>query len=207
MTQKTEKIKIKYYAIRVGRQTGIFTSWNECFEYTNRYPNAEFKKFKELSQAEEYLVTDTSLDKGEGIGNSGLHAYISGSFDRVKDKAFYGSVILQDGDLIHKIFGATNKYTNVSNVTGKLAAFVYTLTWAINQGYKEIIIHYDYVGIFRWANGQWKANKEYAKRYIEFMELIKDRIDIKFVYFEDYRDNEYSRMAYKLSKSIKNKEK
>lgn len=38
------------------------------------------------------------------------------------------------------------------------------------------------------------------------MKLINDRIDIKFVYFEDYRDNEYSRMAYKLSKSVSNKE-
>jgi len=37
---------------------------------------------------------------------------------------------------------------------------------------KKITIYYDYQGIEKWANGEWKAKKRLTKEYVEF---IKDK--------------------------------
>ena len=39
------KEKSKYYAVKVGRVPGIYSSWDECLEQVNKYPKAKFKKF------------------------------------------------------------------------------------------------------------------------------------------------------------------
>jgi hypothetical protein len=43
-----------YYAVRVGRTTGIFTSWADCFQATNGTTN-EFRGFESLDGAQHYL--------------------------------------------------------------------------------------------------------------------------------------------------------
>ncbi len=45
----------KFYAVRVGRSTGIFLTWGECQEAVHGYRAAEFKSFKTRREAEEYL--------------------------------------------------------------------------------------------------------------------------------------------------------
>ena len=41
-----------YYAVKKGRETGIFESWEECQKQITGLSGAEFKKFKILHQAE-----------------------------------------------------------------------------------------------------------------------------------------------------------
>jgi transposase InsO family protein len=45
----------KFYAVRVGRSTGIFLTWGECQDSVNGYRAAEFKSFKTRREAEAYL--------------------------------------------------------------------------------------------------------------------------------------------------------
>ncbi len=45
----------KFYAVRNGRKTGIFTSWDECREQTDGFPSAEFKSFVSRDEAERYI--------------------------------------------------------------------------------------------------------------------------------------------------------
>jgi hypothetical protein len=45
----------KYYAVRIGRKPGIYQSWNECEQYVKGYPNAKYKLFSTLRDAELYL--------------------------------------------------------------------------------------------------------------------------------------------------------
>ena len=46
---------MKYYAVRCGRKTGIFTDWASCKEAVDGFPGAEFKSFKKESDALRYL--------------------------------------------------------------------------------------------------------------------------------------------------------
>lgn len=45
----------KYYAIRVGMNTGVFETWEECKANVEGYPGALYKSFKTLPEAYEYL--------------------------------------------------------------------------------------------------------------------------------------------------------
>lgn len=45
----------KYYAVRVGRKTGVFDNWVDCKQQTVKYPKAEFKSFFSYQEALNYL--------------------------------------------------------------------------------------------------------------------------------------------------------
>jgi ribonuclease HI len=51
MSKKTKK----YYAVRSGRELGIYLTWEECKAQVDGYPNAEYKGFSALRDAEVYL--------------------------------------------------------------------------------------------------------------------------------------------------------
>ncbi len=44
-----------YYAVRVGREPGIYRTWEECKAQVDGYPKAQFKGFGSLADAEAYL--------------------------------------------------------------------------------------------------------------------------------------------------------
>lgn len=45
----------KYYAVKKGKKTGIFSTWEECRASVEGCPGAEYKGFAELAEAESYL--------------------------------------------------------------------------------------------------------------------------------------------------------
>lgn len=47
--------KIVYYAVRKGREVGIFTDWAKASALVTGYPDARFKKFSVLKDAEEFM--------------------------------------------------------------------------------------------------------------------------------------------------------
>ena len=49
------KSKNKYYAVKNGRRTGIFKTWQECQKHTTGFSRAEFQSFTTISAAENYL--------------------------------------------------------------------------------------------------------------------------------------------------------
>lgn len=46
----------KIYAVFVGRKPGIYETWEECEAQVARFPNAKFKRFKRLEDAEHYML-------------------------------------------------------------------------------------------------------------------------------------------------------
>ncbi|MFT8767281.1 MAG: ribonuclease H family protein [Lentilactobacillus hilgardii] len=53
--------KIKYYAVRKGLQTGIFTTWDETSKQVSGFSGAEYKSFKSKSEAEGFLTGKQSI--------------------------------------------------------------------------------------------------------------------------------------------------
>ncbi|MBO5115311.1 MAG: RNase H1/viroplasmin domain-containing protein, partial [Peptococcaceae bacterium] len=45
----------KYYAVKVGRETGIFTSWDVCKAQVQGYSGAVHKGFATLEEAQAFL--------------------------------------------------------------------------------------------------------------------------------------------------------
>ena len=51
---QTSRVR-KYYAVRQGFRTGLYTSWVDCEREVKGFPNAEYKSFKLQGEAERYL--------------------------------------------------------------------------------------------------------------------------------------------------------
>jgi len=45
----------KFYAVKKGKKTGIFSTWDECKEQVTGFKGAVYKSFKTLSEAEAFL--------------------------------------------------------------------------------------------------------------------------------------------------------
>ena len=50
-----KKPKMKYYAVRRGRQTGLFNDWESCEQQVEGFSNCEFKSFQNERDALDYL--------------------------------------------------------------------------------------------------------------------------------------------------------
>ena len=48
----------KYYAVKKGRSTGIFATWEECKASVNGYSGAQYKSFSTPEEAQRYLKGD-----------------------------------------------------------------------------------------------------------------------------------------------------
>ncbi|XP_055981310.1 ribonuclease H1 [Sorex fumeus] len=58
-----------FYAVRRGRQTGVFQTWNECRVQVDRFPAARFKKFATEEEAWAFVRNSGSPDGAEGQKN------------------------------------------------------------------------------------------------------------------------------------------
>ena len=63
--------KKKFYAVKQGRKTGIFLTWDDCKKQVMGYPGAIYKSFGTEAEAKEYL--------GIGSAVAGLDSGISGT--------------------------------------------------------------------------------------------------------------------------------
>lgn len=58
-----------FYAVRRGRRTGVFATWNECKAQVDRFPAARFKKFATEDEAWAFVRNSVSPDGSEGQKN------------------------------------------------------------------------------------------------------------------------------------------
>ena len=50
-----------FYAVKNGRNTGIFTTWDECREQVNKFPNPIYKKFSTYDEADAYIKSSSKI--------------------------------------------------------------------------------------------------------------------------------------------------
>ena len=96
-----------YYAVKIGKNPGIYSSWEECEKQVKGYPNAQFKKWKTREEAEAYINgNSTSTPHGSGVSSLGLGSKTP-SFREEKGKAELFPA--QDGSLtaIEELFQST----------------------------------------------------------------------------------------------------
>lgn len=55
---------MKYYAVKVGKITGVFDNWNECNSSVTGFPGAIYKSFKTKEEAEAFLNGDIIIKEG-----------------------------------------------------------------------------------------------------------------------------------------------
>ena len=190
----------KFYAVKNGRKTGVFLTWDECKDQVAGFKGAVFKSFKTLSEAEVFL--GENVERVVNIEKvAGVYAYIDGSFDRVN--GIYGSgVVIVDGDEKHEYKHACNRedYAQLHNVAGELEAAKFVMWYAADKKISEITLFYDYQGIEDWATGTWQAKLPYTQDYVKFYNKVKTRVKVNFVKVEAHTGVELNELADKLAK-------
>lgn len=200
---------MKYYAVKTGKQTGIFTNWDECKKSVNGFSGAVYKSFKSEKEALEYLngATNTvnasevsEIAKTSPVDSNTAIAYCDGSYNDDIKKFSYGVVVMYDGKE-YEFAKAFNVVDESRNVTGEIFGAMKAMQFCLDNNIKALDLYYDYAGIEAWATGNWKANKELTKKYANFCKALKDKLNVNFIKVQAHTGVELNERADKLAKA------
>ena len=164
----------KFYAVKKGRKTGIFTTWEECKASVNGYSGAQYKSFSTPEEAERYLKGDQAPPSGFPEEEC-CTAYVDGSFDQDKKAYSYGCILLYQGErteMSQAFRGGED--ISMRNVAGELEGAMAAMDYCEKRNIKVLHLYYDYQGIESWATGEWKRNKPGTIRYKNFYDSLKN---------------------------------
>ena len=222
--------KPRFYAVRRGREKGIFSSWEECKKQVVGFAGAEYKSFSSINDAQDYLDQTFSGEErpkkkkmsreqkleyyknvAENLSNEipkgKMIAYVDGSFDKEKNRYSCGCVMITQGDVsVFSDFGMRPEAVPSRNVAGELTAAMYAVKAAAEKGIRDVTIYHDYSGIAKWYKKEWKAQSFCAARYLEFMEKYRPYMEISFVKVEGHSGVPLNEYADILAKSALEKE-
>lgn len=125
----------KYYAVKKGKKTGIFTTWDECKKYVTGFSGAEYKSFKNREDAEKYLNKNgQAVGEIEDCNLEYAVAYVDGSFDKSTKEYTYGAVIFWNG----KQYEFSERFNDeelakMHNVSGELKGAERAIKFALEK--------------------------------------------------------------------------
>lgn len=200
---------MKYYAVYRGKSGApkIFTSWDECRKEVIGFKGAIYKSFTSEKEAINFIALNSEGKTEEKSNESeecekGLFIYVDGSFAVDKGNYSYGLVAVNDGEIIYedKGQGSDKEAIPLRNVSGEVLGAKMAVDFAIEKGFDEVTIAYDYQGVESWALGTWKRNNKITAEYNEFMQNKMKQIKVKFKKIKGHSGHKYNDLADKLAK-------
>ncbi len=196
----------KYYAVKVGKSTGIYNNWEDCKKQVTGFSGAIYKSFPTLEEAKEYLnngniENEVNSFNLENIADDEILAYVDGSYKKDTLEYGYGVVLILKDDIIEFFGKGENPEVAKSrNVTGELFGSIRAISEAIRLKKKKITVFYDYQGISSWANGEWKCNLPLTIGYRDKIKDFRKEIEILFVKVKAHSNDKYNDLADYLAK-------
>lgn len=185
------KSKVKYYAVKEGKDPGIYISWSECKKQVVGHSGALYKSFPTLGEAENYLsgieeeiekeIEIKDIEKIFVPSKDINYIFCDGSEIKGTEKAGYG--VYYPRYNIEESFQLTGGTNNQAEIKAVLRAFL-RIALAYNQSLSEhkkrkyiIVSDSKYVinSILEWIP-KWKMNswKKSDGKIIENLDLIKE---------------------------------
>ncbi|MCI9446153.1 MAG: RNAse H family protein [Lachnospiraceae bacterium] len=194
--------KKKLYAVKKGKQPGIYSSWEACKAAVDGYPGAEYRGFATEEEARAYL-DGMGAGETEVFSGNQVVAYVDGSFDQKIGKYSFGCVMLTpDGGKVQKSGnGANPESLALRNVAGEMLGAMFAVKWCVRNGYSAVEICYDYMGIEMWATGGWKAKNDLTQKYAAFMKENGKEIRISYRKIAAHTGDRYNEEADRLAKT------
>ena len=193
----------KIYAVKKGKITGVFETWEECKASVEGYPGAEYKSFTGRTEAEIYLGLRAESGQTADVPEPGrLLAYVDGSYeDSLKKYAFGCVFLLPDGRVFTQYGNGDNEQSlRHRNVTGEMLGAMYAVMTAIKNGFRGVELRYDYEGNEKWVTGEWKSKTELTQKYAAAMREWSQSIEIKFTKVAAHTNVKFNELADKTAK-------
>ena len=194
----------KYYAVREGHKPGIYRTWDDAKAQIFKYSGATYKSFKTLAEAEAFMdnKNTATFDASHKTDEGTVIAYVDGSFDKRTERYSFGAALIQNNVVIHTLsrVGDNPKYQGSWQIAGEVFGALHAIQWAVKNHFKKIIVHYDYIGIEKWALGEWKANKPVSQDYVAAFKKIAPQIDIEFIKVKAHSGVEFNELVDQLAK-------
>ena len=188
----------KFYAVKVGKVPGIYTSWPECSKNVTGFTGAVFKSFPTKQDAEAFMgggqkkeqletkqneknvievFTDGSHKKHEKNGHLGV-----GIFCRYMDEEYEYSLPITK-EILEK--EGIDPSTKLSNPFAEIYAYKELLRLIYSSG-KDLskytfLVKIDYEGVNNWMNGSWRCNEEYIKKIKSFCDNYLSKLKCKII--------------------------
>ncbi len=195
----------KYYAVKEGKETGIFTSWDECQKHVIGHKGSIYKSFTTLLEANNYLYDIPSDDNQSEIfvPNDEIdYIFCDGSEIKGTNKAGYG--VYYPKYNIKKSFDMSGGTNNQAEIKAVIESFKY-----INENNKQNHLNKKYIivsdsryvinsileWIPKWKNNFWKKsdgkiieNLELIKKLeSEYKNILNNGINIEFLHYNSHQ--------------------
>ena len=194
----------KIYAVKKGKTTGIFMTWEDCKAQVDGFPGAEYKSFADTEDAMAYLgLADAETEESFP---EGVRAYVDGSYDASSGRFSCGVVMVRtDAEGNVKTCELSESYDDPEaakqrNVAGEIMGSKTAIDFCLTHGIDAVTIYHDYEGIGKWADGLWKAKNPLTQKYSQYVAKARTRMDIRFVKVKAHAGNKYNELADKLAK-------
>ncbi len=176
------KKKNKFYVVWKGYETGVFTTWEECFKQINGFAGALYKSFENLTQAQkayaenpkkffnkkncgyqtEMLKSETQRPVLESIS-------VDAACDMTKGIMEYQGVYTKTGKILFK----KGPYKDGTNNIGEFLALVHGLAYC-KKNNTSIPIYSDSATAMAWVRKKKAATKQaLTDNNEELFELIE----------------------------------
>jgi len=200
----------KFYAVKKGRNPGVYTSWEDCKEEVTGFSGASYKSFPTRKEAEAFVGDNGKSQERESPvkseklqdkiikGTRKLSVYLDGShFKHVANGHLGIGAFCEYEGKEYKMSCPFNqklrKYyeiapdASISNPTMELASLSEFLRMLYQLKVKDVDITFlnDYIGVEKWMTGEWKAKEKHIqnikKKCDFFLEFLKQRVSYQHV--------------------------
>lgn len=206
----------KYYAVRTGRNPGIYDTWDECKKQVDGFSGAEYKSFKSEDEAKLYCtkdkpvevsvsgnepVTKTEIPNNALCSSNTAVVFVDGSYNSSTNEYGYGVYITQ-GSRKQVLCGKGMCKEGGRNVEGEVAGARAALSFLVDKtSCNSVVLYHDYQGIGSWADGDWKANKNYTREYADFVSKCRSTgLKVEFQHVDGHTGVEGNEYVDKIAK-------
>ena len=187
---------MKYYGIKGENYKNIVNDWEEAKKIISEIKNPKYKSFLSKDEAEAF-INDVLLS--DGITEP--KCYIDGSFNQdTNEYSFGGVLIINDKEYTFNKKFDKDEYSEYRNVAGEIKGASFIINYCIKNGIKKLHLFYDYEGIEAWYTNRWNQNTLISRKYAEFRDNVKDKIEVIFHKVKGHSNNRYNDLADKLAK-------
>lgn len=192
---------MKYYAVKAGRETGVFTTWTECQKQVTGFKGAAFKSFSSEEEAWDFV---NGSEMEEELPECEAYAYTDGSYNNDTGLTGGGGILYYAGETYEFLISTgkrNTEYNEMRNIGGEILASAAAILKAKELGVRSLRIYHDYEGVGLWADGKQKANKSATKSYALFCDAQRSGgLELQFVHVKAHTGIKDNELADELAK-------